>query len=256
MSVPGISGIPTNYDGTAQSAGAPAANNENHVHDDAATRATSFTEVSDTTRQDNAEKITPTKKRDESPEVADDDEDSEMERRASLVQSLARKYSTQRADIPAGTNPFIAAGEDGDSPLNPNSPHFSARAWAKAVVDTVQSAGAEFRTSGVAFQNLNVFGYGQATDYQKDVANIWLSLAGVVRGALGHGKRRIDILRNFDGVVHKGEMLVVLGPPGSGCSTLLKTIAGETNGLYTGDSSYFNYQGKYPRFLLPRQLQI
>lgn len=250
MSVPGISGIPTNYDGTAQSAGSPAAAHDNHVLDDAATRATSFTEVSDTTRQDkeaDSEKITPTKKSGQNnATVDDDDEDSEMERRASLVQSLARKYSTQRADIPPGTNPFIAAGEDGDSPLNPNSPHFSARAWAKSVVDMVQSAGADFRTSGVAFQNLNVFGFGQATDYQKDVANIWLSVAGAVRGALGHGKRRIDILRNFDGVVHKGEMLVVLGPPGSGCSTLLKTIAGETNGLYTDDSSYFNYQGKLP----------
>ncbi|KAH7375513.1 ABC transporter CDR4 [Plectosphaerella cucumerina] len=244
MSVPGISGIPTNYDGTAQSAGAPAAHNDNHAHDDAATRATSFTEVARSDTSPDAEKTTPTKKRDQSPEdVADEDEDSEMERRASLVQSLARKYSTQRADVPPGTNPFIAAGEDGDSPLNPSSPHFSARAWAKAVVDTVQSSGGQFRTSGIAFQNLNVFGFGQATDYQKDVANIWLSLAGVVRGALGHGKRRIDILRNFDGVVHKGEMLVVLGPPGSGCSTLLKTIAGETNGLYTDDTSYFNYQG-------------
>ena len=38
-------------------------------------------------------------------------------------------------------------------------------------------------------------------------------------------------------------MCVVLGPPGSGCSTFLKAIAGETNGIYVNKASYFNYQG-------------
>lgn len=33
-------------------------------------------------------------------------------------------------------------------------------------------------------------------------------------------------------------------PLDSGCSTLLKTIAGEMNGIYLDDSSYLNYQGK------------
>jgi hypothetical protein len=113
----------------------------------------------------------------------------------------------------------------------------------------VTDEGAEFRTTGVCFQNLNAYGFGEATDYQKDVANIWLSAAGAVRKLMGMGsERRIDILRGFDGVVRKGEMLVVLGPPGSGCSTLLKTIAGETNGLFIDDKSYFNYQGMLIRY--------
>lgn len=29
----------------------------------------------------------------------------------------------------------------------------------------------------------------------------------------------------------------------SGCSTFLKTIAGEMNGIYVDDNSYLNYQG-------------
>ena len=36
-------------------------------------------------------------------------------------------------------------------------------------------------------------------------------------------------------------MLVVLGPPGSGCSTLLKTLAGETHGFKV--QGELNYQG-------------
>lgn len=38
-------------------------------------------------------------------------------------------------------------------------------------------------------------------------------------------------------------MLVVLGRPGSGCSTFLKTIAGETHGFYIDQASDINYQG-------------
>jgi len=108
----------------------------------------------------------------------------------------------------------------------------------------VSQDGAGFRSSGVCFQNLNVHGFGASTDYQKDVANVWLSLAATARQLTGSGRQRIDILRQFDGLVHKGEMLVVLGPPGSGCSTFLKTIAGEMNGIFVDDGSYFNYQGE------------
>lgn len=38
-------------------------------------------------------------------------------------------------------------------------------------------------------------------------------------------------------------MLVVLGRPGSGCTTLLKTISGETNGFFVDAVSEVNYQG-------------
>lgn len=171
--------------------------------------------------------------------------DLEDEHRDNIVRDLARTYTTQSyvsGAVPPDGNVF-AAYSDPDSPFNPSSKKFRARTWAKGIVDMVSSDGAAFRTSGVCFQSLNVFGYGAGTDYQKDVANVWLEAAGLVRRVLGSAKHRIDILRTFDGVLNKGEMLVVLGPPGSGCSTLLKTIAGETNGLYVDDQSYLNYQG-------------
>lgn len=174
----------------------------------------------------------------------DDDEVAEA-RRSSMVQNLARQYTNKsHASGITGANPFAEHANDPDSPLNPNGDKFNARAWARNVVELVSNEGHGFRTSGIAFQNLNVFGYGAGTDYQKDVANILLDVASMVGGVLGgNKKKRIDILQNFDGVVHKGEMLVVLGPPGSGCSTFLKTISGEMNGIYVEDSSYFNYQG-------------
>jgi ATP-binding cassette, subfamily G (WHITE), member 2, PDR len=181
-------------------------------------------------------------------ESGEDDDEIELERRTSVVHALARKYTEQShaaGDAP-GPSVFDIASADEDSPLNPNGPKFSAMAWAKTVADMVAGEGHSFRTAGVAYQHLNVFGFGSATDYQKDIFNVWLEVVGLVRGIFGNSKRRIDILRDFDGIVRKGEMLVVLGPPGSGCSTLLKTIAGDYNGISIDDKSYFNYQGASP----------
>ncbi|KAJ2903503.1 ZEB2-regulated ABC transporter 1 [Zalerion maritima] len=168
--------------------------------------------------------------------------DSEEQRRESLVHNLARHFTTQsHFSGLTGENPFFASE---DSPLNPASDNFSARAWARAAMNLMRDSNAEQRTSAVCFQNLNVYGFGVATDFQKSVGNVWLEGVGAVKSMFGMGsEQRIDILRNFDGLVRNGEMLVVLGPPGSGCSTFLKTVAGETNGIYVGEGSYFNYQG-------------
>ena len=245
-----------NYDLTAQNTGSPIARQTTRDQEDevpteassparneqvSGTRATSVTEVADGD-------VSRHEKGNATDTAAEDDEDEdgaiEQQRRHSIVQSLARKYTAQSQAGPADGNMFAIASQDEESPLNPNGPNFSSRAWAKAVAGFVAGEGHNFRTSGVAFQNLNVHGFGSATDYQKDVVNIWLEAIGLVRRLTGNGQRRIDILRDFDGLVRKGEMLVVLGPPGSGCSTFLKTIAGDYNGIFIDDQSYFNYQGK------------
>ena len=264
------------YDRTAQATGAPLShtlsheeqdNNDNggqsaqglslsksrsrsHSHE-AKTQATSLTEtggLDDSPRKP----ITPAETETANGEDVDDEtteSDEEEGRRNSLVHNLARRFTTQsHYSALMGENPFFS---DETSPLNPNSEHFKAHAWAKAMVHMMQQEGASFRTSGVCFQDLNVYGDVVATDYQKSVGNVWLEGAGLVRRALGMGnKRRIDILREFDGLVRNGEMLVVLGPPGSGCSTFLKTIAGETNGIYVDDGSYFNYQGEFNLYFI------
>lgn len=54
----------------------------------------------------------------------------------------------------------------------------------------------------------------------------------------------MQIHQGIDGVLESGEMLVVLGPPGSGCSTFLKAVAGETNGIYLDDGAELNYRGE------------
>ncbi|KAL2162348.1 hypothetical protein VTH06DRAFT_7261 [Thermothelomyces fergusii] len=232
-----------NYDLTARTAGSPLSQQPTRDHEEAEEKArakpaaaVAHKDASQCEKDGGAGDGTDT--------AVEDDEDAiEQERRHSIVQALARKYTAQSQADTKGVNPFHIASDDKESPLNPNGPKFSARAWAQAVVDMATGEGHQFRTTGVAFQNLNVHGFGSPTDFQKDVVNVWLEAVGLLRRITGHGKRRIDILRGFDGLIRQGEMLVVLGPPGSGCTTFLKTIAGDFNGIYVDENSYFNYQG-------------
>ncbi|KAJ6100307.1 CDR ABC transporter [Penicillium canescens] len=125
------------------------------------------------------------------------------------------------------------------SDLDPQSSSFDTRAWVEALVryESEDLESGRRRKSGVSFRNLDVYGFGMSTDYQKSVGNSILSLMTQRR------KRRIDILHGLKGLVNAGEMLLVLGPPGSGCSTLLKTIAGQMEGLFLGDEVMMNYRG-------------
>lgn len=134
------------------------------------------------------------------------------------------------------------------SHLDPQSPFFDSRAWVKALVRLSESdpKSAPSRALGVAYRNLNVFGWSSGAESQPTVTTqILNSVVSLVRkvGA-NQESNRVDILRDFEGVVSEGEMLLVLGPPGSGCSTLLKTLAGDTAGFKVDPSSYLNYRGK------------
>jgi ABC-type multidrug transport system ATPase subunit len=166
-----------------------------------------------------------------------DDEDENKE-----IRHLARQYSRASGTEPL-FHPFDASGAG--SEIDPNSDNFNGRAWTKAMLRLQKQSGQENvgRTAGVAFRNLSAFGYTKGSDFQKTVDNYPLALMDMARGLVGNKGHRVDILRNFEGVVQPGEMLVVLGPPGSGCSTFLKTITGETHGFNLSDDSYINYQG-------------
>ncbi|KAF9690735.1 hypothetical protein EKO04_011273 [Ascochyta lentis] len=160
------------------------------------------------------------------------------------ITNLARKLTEQSGFAPGShCNPFNA--EIGSS-LDPNSENFRAREWAEALISLKSKDPDRLpqRTAGISFHKLNVHRFGTPTDYQKTVGNVWLQMAGLVRKITQtNNPRKVEILHDFNGLVRSGEMLVVLKPPGSGCSTLLKTIAGETHGIHTAPGSEFNYQG-------------
>jgi len=81
------------------------------------------------------------------------------------VRELARQLSRQSTTFSLSDNPF---SDNKNAKLDPTSPSFNARAWAKALLN-LQSRDEKaypLRTAGIAYRGLNVHGYGADTDYQ------------------------------------------------------------------------------------------
>ncbi|KAH8997919.1 pleiotropic drug resistance ABC transporter [Lactarius akahatsu] len=88
-------------------------------------------------------------------------------------------------------------------------------------------AGIQSRELGVMFKDLRVVGLGAATSYQPTIGSFFNPRVIIQNiQALRRPPLR-NILSGFEGVVRPGEMLLVLGNPGSGCSTLLKTLTNQ-----------------------------
>jgi hypothetical protein len=132
------------------------------------------------------------------------------------VHELARALTQHSVKDALGehVNPF---GDHNNPALDPLSGKFSYRAWVKTLVG-IQSRDPERypeRVAGVAYKNLSAFGFGESTDYQKTFGNYPLEAGGLFRRLIGQRQQtKIQILRDFDGLIRSGEMLVVLGRPG------------------------------------------
>jgi ABC-type cobalamin/Fe3+-siderophores transport system ATPase subunit len=130
--------------------------------------------------------------------------------------------------------------------LDPYSPEFNARQWFKAFFQSRIDAsdGVAPKRTGVVFNKLNVHGFGTATDFQKTAGNIILDSVSFAQKLMRTKQNRVDILHgDFEGRLNPGEMLAVLGPPGSGCTTFLRTISGETHGFKVAADAEINYDG-------------
>ncbi|KAI6765534.1 hypothetical protein HG530_006604 [Fusarium avenaceum] len=157
------------------------------------------------------------------------------------IHSLARQATSQSLRA----NPTSLFSGSSDARLNPDSPGFNAREWTKAFYNArTKALGGTSATAGLAFRNLNVYGNAPSANYQPTIGDAGYATLDLMSHLIGKKKaNRIDILRDIEGVVNSGEMVCVLGPPGSGCSTLLKTISGETYGFQVHSDSVLNYQG-------------
>lgn len=106
--------------------------------------------------------------------------------------------------------------------------------------------GLERRNLGVSFENLRVVGVGSTYSYQETLGSLLNPINHIEKIRAKRHPPLHDILSRFEGVVRPGEMLckcffwfriscrdidsgvlVVLGSPGSGCSTLLKVLANQ-----------------------------
>lgn len=99
---------------------------------------------------------------------------------------------------------------------------------------------------GVSIRDLHVHGFISSTRVQSTVVSYALAIPKLlVKLFSHHSAEKVQILRDINGVVRGGEMLLVLGRPGSGCTTFLKALAGDTHGIFISEKSTVNYEGEY-----------
>lgn len=113
----------------------------------------------------------------------------------------------------------------------------------KSHLNVLQANGIGVKQAGFAFRNLSVCGDQSSLAAQADVGSILTSPLRPWEYLPNRSKSPRRILRSFDGFVNPGELLLVLGRPGAGASTFLKTISGEMCGLDLVDGSSINYSG-------------
>ncbi|KAI2791261.1 ABC multidrug transporter atrI [Penicillium oxalicum] len=132
-----------------------------------------------------------------------------------------------------------------DPVIDPTSDRFDHYKWARTMLKMMDKAGIPLRKStGVVWEHLNIAGSGSALQYQNNVGSVALApFRPQEYISFGKTRSQKQILRNFDGLLKSGELLIVLGRPGSGCSTLLKSLTGELHGLQLVKGSDIQYNG-------------
>lgn len=98
------------------------------------------------------------------------------------------------------------------------------------------------RHVGLVFKNLTVKGLGLGAALQPTLGDPFMALPRLIKGLLSGNGRGVagkppvrTIINSFSGCIRPGEMLLVLGRPGAGCSTFLKVIANQRDGYKSVD---------------------
>ncbi|KAL1305766.1 hypothetical protein AAFC00_003937 [Neodothiora populina] len=129
---------------------------------------------------------------------------------------------------------------EGVPALDPTNKQFDLYKWARRFIHEFDQEGLRAVRSGVVFKQLSVSGSGAALQLQQTVFSMLLE---PFRNLSFKSRPHKKILSKFDGFLGSGELLIVLGRPGSGCSTFLKTICGELHGLSLDPDSTLHYNG-------------
>ncbi|CAM1502427.1 Fc.00g044110.m01.CDS01 [Cosmosporella sp. VM-42] len=166
---------------------------------------------------------------------------AELQREFTGVSRASRRKSRTSHHDPEKT----AAPESDDSSL------FDLEGALRGGLDAEREAGIRDKHIGAYWEGLTVKGIGGSTNYVPTFPDAFIGFFDVITpvlGLLGLGRKPVEttLLDDFRGVCKPGEMVLVLGKPGSGCTTFLKTIANQRHGYtsVTGDVLYGPWDAK------------
>jgi ABC-type multidrug transport system ATPase subunit/ABC-type multidrug transport system permease subunit len=159
---------------------------------------------------------------------------AQLNRELSHTSNLSRKISRVQSHR-SRKHETVADVEKAPESETSSEEQFDLQAVLRGNRDEEEAAGIKSKRIGVMWENLTVSGIGGVKNYVKTFPESFVSffnVYGTVKSLLklgGKGKE-FDILRNFKGVTKPGEMVLVLGRPGSGCTSFLKVISNQRYG--------------------------
>ena len=126
------------------------------------------------------------------------------------------------------TDSTVTMKPEDDPSSTPKAADWSLMPQIKEQHDRDVASGFKRRELGVTWQNLNV----EVVSAEAAVNENFLSQFNIPQHIMGarHKPPMRKILQNSHGCVRPGEMLLVLGRPGSGCTTLLKMLSNHQRG--------------------------
>ena len=161
---------------------------------------------------------------------------------AGRLTQLARTFTSRsQADTGLQRLDTIDRLETNDPSFDPASEQFNLVRYLRKMMKLIEQDNIMLKHSGVLMKGVNVSGSGAALNYQGTVDSFLLAPFRL-KNAFGHKTHR-QILKNINVLLESGELLIVLGRPGAGCSTFLKTMTGESHGLNLDKKSTVTYSG-------------
>ncbi|KAJ3083470.1 hypothetical protein HDU99_009405 [Rhizoclosmatium hyalinum] len=144
-----------------------------------------------------------------------------------------------------------------DPRADPKSKDFDTAFFQRAVRQYVNGKGLEFSEMPIAFRNLNVVGNSLQ---DASIQTVGTTVVGAIQPLIqiaNYIKKTSDtlfpakhvekdIIRSITGVLKPGECVLVIGRPGSGCSSLLRTFSNQTRSFkeIRGEIMYSGFSSK------------
>ena len=169
----------------------------------------------------------------------------------SILNSFDDTHSISSSNL--GINPVFSNVDQPNynEKLDPMSDNFSSVAWVKNMSKLASSDPDYYKpySLGCVWKNLTASGESTDVEYQATFLNMPKKIlaAGYRMARPPKEEDLFQILKPMNGYLDPGELMVVLGRPGSGCTTFLKSISSNTHGFHVGKDSIISYNGLSPK---------